>query len=111
MNDSPPTVAEITGLERLAAAAAEQLWREIEADADRRDREAADFQRQRLIAQGRIKPAHSASRAEMIATGRIKPADPAEIEQACRPKLAYATFAPTGDPAKDEPWFGKATFK
>ena len=107
LSDRPPTIAEITGMERLAAAAAEQLWQEIESDADRRDREAADFQRRRLITQGRIKPAHSASRSELIAQGRIKPADQAEVEQACRPRLAYTTFAPTGDPAKDEPWFGK----
>lgn len=95
MQSDSPTIAEITGLERLAAAAAEQLWRDVEADADRRDREAAEYQRRRLIAQGRIKPAHSASsasRAELIATGRIKPADPAEIEQARRPRFAGARF-------------------
>lgn len=92
MQDSPPTIAEITGLECLAAAAAEQLWKDVEADADRRDREAAEYQRRRLIAQGRIKPAHSADRAELITMGRIIPADPAEIEQARRPRFTGARF-------------------
>ena len=98
--DGPPTVAEMTGLRDLAVAAAEQAEYE------------GDFRiRERLIAQGRIKPAGKPDglRATLIAQGQIWPADPREVAEVYRVKLTGARFAPTGNQAEDRPWFGDRT--
>lgn len=81
--DGPPTVAEMAGLADVAVAAAEQAEHEN------------DFHiRERLIAEGRIKPASKTEglRAMLIAKGQILPADPAEVENARRPRLARVTL-------------------
>lgn len=94
-HDGPPTVAELTGLEAVAAAAAEMAYDDDLALADRREDDAAAHLRSQLIAQGRIRPASKgdATRAMLVAKGLILPADPAEVEQARKPRLAKVTLA------------------
>ena len=109
-NDAP-TIAEIVGMQDLAAVAAEQVYEDrISLDA-RRASDAAAHLRSQMIAQGRIRPATrpEALRSTLIAKGLILPADPREVAEVYRAKFTGAKFAPTGDVDADWPWFGRSS--